>query len=134
MNYQLECALLIDDDPSFNYLHHRLLKKKACFNQVEIAESAEQGLEILRDRAAAGAKHPELILLDINMPGMSGWEFMDLVKQEAHFDSLQTHVFILTSSVHPDDQSRAEARTDVDGLIEKLLTEEKLDQLLRQYF
>lgn len=127
-------ALLIDDDKNFNFLQARLLQKSGRFSQIDIALSGRRGIELLEERARGGLPMPDAIFLDINMPGMTGWDFLAELRGRTCLDLSHTRIFILTSSINPDDFRKAEATKEVDELIEKLLTREKVEALTDRYF
>lgn len=73
----LKLALLIDDDEVTNYLNVLLFKKAAIFERVVNFESAYDALNFLGDCLQGPIQFPELIMVDINMPGLSGWQFLE---------------------------------------------------------
>lgn len=77
MSDKLRCVLLIDDNASDNFLHKRILRRANCAAHIEVFESASEALAQLTEPEMAGFPRPELILRDINMPGMTGWEFIE---------------------------------------------------------
>ena len=69
--------MLIDDDDDDNFFHQMVLNEVDVANKVQVAESAFEALDYLRE----GKQIPELIFLDINMPKMNGWEFLNEYKK-----------------------------------------------------
>lgn len=75
MPEQLPCILLIDDNPDDNYLHKRVILKAGVADKVEVAYNGEEALGmlgLLGDDTGSSIVIPQLILLDLNMPGMDG--------------------------------------------------------------
>ena len=104
-------VLLIDDDPINNYVNKRLILR--LFSVAEIAEflDAVSALEYLKTNT------PELIFLDINMPEMDGWQFLEEYRNYPN----RTKVVILTSSIDPSDRMRSEQFDFVEGFFVKPL-------------
>jgi CheY-like chemotaxis protein len=89
--------------------------------------NAKIALELLQKNAADHHELPDCILLDLNMPQMSGWEFLDALKQL----NLQKNifVFIMTSSLESTDIEKAKKYSSVKDYIEKPISIEKLEAI-----
>lgn len=122
MEKKFKNILLIDDDSSSNFFHTRLLTKKTDFTEnVMVALDGKQGLEILKKKKEEGGITPDIIFLDINMPVMDGWDFLEeYEKLDAEFKA-KTVVIMLTSSLNPDDRDKALSYEDVNAMYNKLL-------------
>lgn len=137
MNDVLECVLLIDDDDDDNFIHRRVLQKSGLVKEVGVAENGLQALAYLQGEGTLPNNfvcHPKLIFLDINMPGMNGWEFLDKYATIKEEQRARTLIMMLTTSLNPDDQKRAEQNPLVNGFANKPLTREKLAEILKAYF
>ncbi|MCD6567690.1 MAG: response regulator [Dehalococcoidia bacterium] len=90
--------LLVEDDPADQKLIKISLKSQRIANDLCIVSSGEEGLDFLCHRGdySDGAPLPDLILLDLNMPGMGGKEFLRRIKQDENLK--QIPVIILTTS------------------------------------
>jgi CheY-like chemotaxis protein len=134
MTTTLRRVLLIDDNPADLFLHRRVLTKAGCAERVDQCETGPQALEYLQTGDAGRPPHPELIFLDINMPGMNGWEFLDAY-EELPAD-LRTGVIItmLTVSPSPGDREAARVRPEVSEYLNKPLTLEMLRGVLARHF
>jgi len=106
--------LLVDDDEMTLFIHNKIMKCCELPCDVHSFQSAE---DCLNHMATMGEEVAFLILLDINMPGMSGWEMLDKLK-ETH-SSYQVSVIMATSSVDFDDRKRAEGDDCVIDFFEK---------------
>lgn len=126
-------VLLVDDDPTTNFLHRRAISK--VVNQAEISEASNgrEALDLLREGIAAGVKPPEYIFLDINMPYLDGWGFLEGYRELPTDWRSKSRVFMLTTSLNPDDHSRARAYADVVDVIDKIMTKEKFAALLERH-
>ncbi|RTQ52124.1 response regulator [Hymenobacter gummosus] len=113
---------LIDDDSLGNYLTETLLRLENVGGEICTYESAEEALHALLRRP----EPPRLIFLDLNMPVMSGWDFLDAL--EPHQPRLlgRCRIYILTSSLALADMERARSYELVSGLIHKPLDREEI--------
>lgn len=136
---KLSGALIIDDDATTNYLHQRLLRKMGICDRIRAFEDGKQAFDYLynicnKNYEAGNDDYfqPELILLDINMPVMGGFAFLELYsKFEACFRE-GILLVLLTDSSDPHDAQVAEKYAV--HYLKKPLTQEKLMNLLVQKF
>ena len=130
----IQCIMLIDDDPDDNYIHQLVIDDWGHCKTVRVAENGTRALAYLADTQAPDYVRPEVILLDINMPGMNGFEFLD----EYHRlpGDLKSHVVVmmLTTSLNPADARRAGQFDEVTGYRNKPLTKAMLDDVVQRYF
>jgi len=125
-------VLLVDDDEINNFISIKLIKKAllnteimACLNG---KFAIDQLVEIQRNDPS---RLPDYILLDINMPIMNGWEFLDEYKR-LNIDPLgRTKVFIISSSVFSNDINKARSYPLVKDFISKPLNVDKIVELFR---
>lgn len=113
--------LLIDDDPVINFIHSRLIRKRFPATQVLIFENGSQGLLHIKNNP----DNPYLVFLDLNMPGMNGWEFLSAIASEASNVKLQVN--IVTSSVNPEDIKKAKKYGKVHSYLVKPLKDADLE-------
>lgn len=125
----LPAILLIDDDPTANFLHHRLLTRLGLAQEVLVAGHGEEALALLRARHQAGPPNVALILLDLNMPVMNGFGFLDAYQQLPAAQRAGTVVVMLTTSQLDTDQVRAR-QLPITGFLNKPLTAENLRAVL----
>ncbi|WP_310396744.1 response regulator [Hymenobacter sp.] len=132
---KLSCTLLVDDDPTTNYLNRRLLEKMGVTNQVLVALNGQEALQMLTTECheASTPSCPALIFLDVNMPLMDGFEFLTAYQQLPLDRQRAIVIVMLTTSVHPRDLQRLEA-LPVAGFLRKPLTAEKVTQILQANF
>ena len=123
---QIQSVLLIDDDPASNYIAQLLLRKSGAVKEITVAANGQEALEYIEQRCN-GKGYPDLILLDINMPKMDGFEFMEHFQQLPCAASIR--VVVLSSSVSTRDQQTA-TEYHIKDFINKPLTKEKLAQLI----
>ncbi len=133
MKKKLNCILLVDDDESCNEFHQIIIEKVGCAEKVEVANDGEEALAFLRSSINGIHPKPDLVFLDINMPGMNGWEFLEEYKKmEGEINA--KIVVMLTTSLNPNDKIRAEETGCVDGFRSKFLTIKDVNELLLEFF
>lgn len=132
MTQKLNKILLVDDNEADNYLHKLIISEAEVAESVVDQPDGKAALEYLEK--GADQLPPDLIFLDINMPRMNGWEFLEAYAQLP--DELQSAVVIvmLTTSVFSKDRERAERLPNFSGFLSKPLTEENLLKVIQQHF
>lgn len=125
--YKFKNVLLVDDDYVSNFIADHLLNKfKVCKN-ITICRNGDEALKYLQ----SAEEFPELIFLDINMPVMDGFEFIDAF-QRYNMDRNKTRIIIYTASYNEKDLQLLQTIGFRDFII-KPLTEEKLQNLLKLF-
>ena len=135
---EIGCVLLVDDDKITNILHSRLLKICNIHCPVEIVTSGAKALDFLTCKGEfadyTNARQPGIILLDINMPLMNGWEFLDEYKKFDEKQKSKIFIVMLTSSIDPIDKRRADKNEDIKMFLNKPLTKENLLKVIHNYY
>jgi CheY-like chemotaxis protein len=123
--------LVIDDDPNNNLIINLTLKKYFDPRDIKVFTKPLEGLAFIKNSYLSDNKEPRtILLLDINMPGMSGWDF--LIEFEKFDLEIQSHftICMLSSSVDDRDLSKSKGYKSVDGYMVKPLKKEILLELL----
>jgi len=118
-------AILIDDDEATNVYHDIIVQEADIVEEYQIFDSAIDALEFLKKQEQA----PDFIILDINMPRMTGWEFLEEYKKLEQATN-PPKVIILTTSLGAFDKKQAEDHPLVSGFRQKPLTLEMLDEIV----
>lgn len=139
MKKKLNCVLLIDDDLGTNFINQMLIKKANITDRIETVLNGKEALDFITNKGKyekAGNIFPQpvLTLLDINMPVMDGWEFLDAYQKLGEHQRGKIVIIMLTTSLNPDDVTRAEEISDVSGFKNKPLTMETIDDIIQQHF
>lgn len=137
MKQKLKCILVIDDDEPTNFFTRMILEEMDCAEHIETVQSGQEALEYLAksEGPKTGVHHcpsPDLIFLDINMPAMNGWEFLEEYRKM----TVQHRIIMvmLTTSLFPEDKTRAEATPEISGFENKPITKEKVKAVVEKYF
>lgn len=135
MTEKLSLVLLVDDYEADTYLHRLVFESLGCAEQIDSRPNGREALSYLRELQERGDPLPELILLDINMPVMDGWEFLEAFKElEPRLTPAPVVLMMLTTSARDEDRERASASGVVADYLEKPLTEDCLQGVLREHF
>jgi CheY-like chemotaxis protein len=126
----LNCILLVDDDPDDNFLHELIIKENSTDAQVVITENGEHAWQYLSNPERPDFRKPSVIFLDINMPRMNGFEFLELYKTLPESTRAATKVVVLTTSSHPQDMEKVNAIYSAADYRTKPLTSEILLEVL----
>ncbi len=129
---KLKCILLIDDSELSTFYHKFILEKVQCTEQIISFQNGKEALNYMINCSQKGETLPELIFLDINMPVMDGWQFLEEFKQFKSNHKVVT--IMLSSSVLLNDKVRALKYDFVRDYITKPLKEENVNEILSQHF
>lgn len=135
---KINCILLVDDNQADNKYHEIIITEAAVCNYIKIVKDGKQALEYILKAAISenGNEYPkaELIFLDINMPRMNGFEFLE----EYHKldDKIKAHsvIIMLSTSSNPDDKKKAKGFREVSSFVTKPLTIELVKKIVEDCF
>ena len=132
MDPKLNKILLVDDNEADNYLHRLIITEAEVAKEVVDQPDGKAAIEYLETTTSDDT--PELIFLDINMPRMNGWEFLEAYDQLPEDQRRAVVVVMLTTSIFQKDQDRAKKLPNFSGFLNKPLTEEDLMTVLKRHF
>ncbi|WP_207429347.1 response regulator [Pedobacter sp. SYSU D00535] len=125
-------AIIIDDDP----LHHKIteiyIRKRSAFKSFKSYTNPVNALVDLMDDYYASKELPDVILLDLNMPELNGWSFLDVFNNIIALKGCKTSVYIVTSSIDPNDKERAKLYSCVKGFYPKPVSYGMFDDILQE--
>lgn len=128
---KIDKVLIIDDDEINNFVCEKVIKTSGMVNEVKSVKSGQEGLNYLEGQSAQAI--PDVILLDINMPFMDGWEFMEKMRTMLGDDHQNFPIVaILSSSVYEADAEKAYNYPGIQEYITKPLTIEAFQNLLKE--
>lgn len=123
-------VLIVDDDPILIMVCTRIMKITGFSEEVASAKEGREGMDYLvKQLQEAPDNLPELILLDINMPVLNGWEFLDEFNGLLPQLPKSIPIFMLSSTIDQADFDKAETYSVVKGFYSKPLTRENLTEI-----
>jgi len=126
---KIDVACIIDDDPIFVFGAKRMMELSDFCDSFMVFKNGQEALNSLKPIMIAGENVPDIILLDINMPIMDGWQFLDeFVNIESH--KLLT-IYIVSSSIDPVDINRAKHYKTISNYIIKPISTDTLKEILQ---
>ena len=122
--------LLVDDDEINNFTVDAILSRINKIESYEIKDNGWDALEFLRNCNASGG-FPDIIFVDINMPEMDGFEFIERYEAMFWAANRNTKINVLSSSVSERDKQKSLSYLSVTDYTHKPLTEQKLSAIMR---
>ena len=116
---------IIDDDKIFVFVLKKILKKNENFDEVLDFKNGEEVLALLLNE---NNPLPNIILLDINMPVIDGWQFLEEIEKLPNKEKL--NVFIMSSSIDANDIEKSKSFSTVKDFISKPINNDKLNKLI----
>ena len=126
--------LLIDDDEATNYINDIIIRDSGLVKKIEKANTGRKALDFLQSETDNKHPQPDMILLDINMPAMDGWEFMEEYRSLEEDQKATIIVVMLTTSLNPEDEERARAIKEINDFRSKPLTIELFVEIINKFF
>jgi len=127
----VESLYLIDDDDTFQFLAQRTIAETKVVKLIKIFSNGKEAIDFLGYAIDNFEQLPEVIFLDLSMPIMDGWGFLEnflLLKPKI---GKKIFIYILSSSINPTDIERAQAINDVTDYVVKPITKDKFLALIK---
>jgi CheY-like chemotaxis protein len=129
---KLSSILLIDDDKTTNFLNRLLLEGLQVADKILVAQNGQEALRVIEQQCQEN-NCPPLILLDVNMPVMNGFEFLEAYAPLKFASKESVVIVMLTTSLHPRDVARLQ-ELSIQGFMNKPLTKQMVQNLLQEHF
>jgi CheY-like chemotaxis protein len=123
-------VFIIDDDPIHQRIAQLMISKHLLFKEFKSFLQAGDALKFLEENKESFDELPDVILLDLNMPVIDGWKFLDLYEKLHNSLVKKIRIFIVSSSVDEKDISRSQSYATVEGFISKPLSAEVIRKAL----
>lgn len=127
---KIDIACIVDDDPIFVFGAKRIMELSNFCKSFMVFNNGKDALDSLSPLVVSGENVPDVILLDLNMPIMDGWQFLD------EFIKIKTNkkilIYIVSSSIDPADTEKAKKYQNVSNFIVKPITVDNLKTILQQ--
>lgn len=139
MENKLNCILLVDDDIATNFINKKIIQKANIIEHIQVALNGKEALDYLCNQGKFESienryPKPQLILLDINMPVMDGWEFMEAYQNLNIANKENIVIVMLSSSFNPADKAKAESIPEISEFRQKPMSKEALLQIIATNF
>jgi CheY-like chemotaxis protein len=122
--------LLVDDDEAVNYFNKKLIVKSGLEGTIMSLYNGAEGIrEVMNLNETLDNDDVVVVFLDINMPILNGWGFLENFNTIKYALNFKTEIYLLTSSVNPDEKKKADENNLVKQYISKPLTMEKLSEI-----
>lgn len=122
---------LVDDDDVFVFLTTKMLEQSKLVELIKIFDNGYDALVFLKENMDNVEVLPDVILLDLSMPIMDGWQFLEEYVKIHPVIGKKITIYICSSSISPDDINRAKAINEVSDFIIKPMTKDKLMEMIK---
>jgi len=121
---------LIDDDDIYQFTFTKGLKSSKIAKRILVFSDGEEAMDFMLDNVSNPEALPDVIFLDINMPVMDGWEFLEEFVELKPKVGKEITIYMVSSSVDPADVDRAKAISDVSDYLIKPVGEDQLSKII----
>ena len=122
-------VLLIDDNEIDNFINERMISTSGFSKKVIVKSSSDAAIEYLKEHQDDLATLPDVIFLDLNMPGKDGFAFLLEFDKLSNTAKGKCKVIVLSSSISPDDINKASTNPYVFKYVNKPLSEKYLEAI-----
>ncbi|WP_317897088.1 response regulator [Aurantibacillus circumpalustris] len=128
----IKTLTLVDDDDVFVFLTKKAIEQTKLVDLIKVFENGLDALNFLKENKNNVDVLPEIILLDLSMPIMNGWQFLEEYTKLNPTIGKKISIYICSSSISPDDVTRAKTISEVSDYIIKPITKDKLIDLIKK--
>ena len=122
--------VFIDDDPIDHFLMKHILRGKNYFDTTTYTVYGSLVLDYIEEHKSEPEKLPDMIFVDLNMPLFSGWDFLKRMEQMRHEISKDIPVFVISSSVRPEDKETSSKYSFVQDFISKPVNSQEIERIV----
>lgn len=122
---------IVDDDDAFVFLTKEIIADTNLVKDISVFRNGKQALDFLETHKSDEQELPQIMLLDLSMPVMDGWQFLDEYKRLSPSMAKPIIIYICTSSISPDDVIRARAMSSVSDFMVKPVTHDNLISMIK---
>ena len=128
----LKTLTIVDDDDIFVFLTTKIIEQTNLVDLIKVFGNGLDAINFLKENKNNVDALPDIILLDLNMPIMNGWQFLEEYNKLNPTIGKKITIYICSSSISPDDITRAKTISEVSDYIIKPITEDKLIDLIKK--
>ena len=126
----INLVALIDDDEIVSFISKKIIEQTELVKQIKTFSGGQLAIDFLTKHAGQPELLPEIILLDLNMPGMNGFEFLaEFIRLKPRFEK-KINIYVLSSSLAQSDYDRIKSIKSVSDFIIKPITKEKFEKIV----
>lgn len=131
----LNSILLVDDDEASNFLHSIFINKLNLDVDVNAALNGQEALDFILGKGQEQLQLPCMVLLDLRMPVMDGWQFMSAYEEHVpqHIKD-QITIVLVTISDNQEDKDRAKTNVHIADFSQKPLSDDTIKKLIQKHF
>ena len=131
---KLRKTSIVDDDRIYIFGLSKLIEMNDFCQEIQVFNNGKEALDTFLQDIEAGNELPEVILLDINMPVMDGWEFLDEYAKVKHKIKNKVKIYMVSSSVNLSDLDKAKTYDDIVDYVVKPIKSSDLQKISKDYF
>ncbi len=131
---KLRKTSIVDDDRIYIFGLSKLIEMNDFCQEIQVFNNGKEALDTFLQDIEAGNELPEVILLDINMPLMDGWEFLDEYVKVKHKIKNKVKIYMVSSSVNLSDLDKAKTYDDIVDYVVKPIKSSDLQKISKDYF
>jgi CheY-like chemotaxis protein len=128
---QKQSIFIVDDDEVYKFIVKKIIEIKELADHVLTFSDGEKAYNYIKENKVKPNFLPDIILLDINMPIMDGFLFIEEYIKLKHEINKEIAIYMITSSIDPIDLERSKKYTDIKGFITKPISTEVLEKIIR---
>ncbi len=117
---------VVDDDAIYQIIVNKIIQRSEIFSAISSFKNGKDAIDTLQNSLDNNELLPDLILLDINMPVMDGWEFMEEMGFLKSQINKQINIYIVSSSIAIEDKNKSKTYPDILGYLSKPITTDDL--------
>ncbi len=110
---------IIDDDAIYQKIIHKLIERSGVISSHTSFTNGNEAINALKNTLNENELLPDIILLDINMPVMDGWEFMEEIKTIKSKINKRIIIYMVSSSIAPEDKNKSKTFSEIYSYIPK---------------
>lgn len=129
----IKTLAIVDDDEIFVFLTKKAIEKIDLAEHVKVFGNGLDAINFLKENADHPVFLPQIIILDLFMPIMDGWQFLEKFALLKYKFEKKIIIYVVSSSISPEDMKRAKSINDVSDFIIKPITKEKLVDIVKKF-
>ena len=123
---------IVDDDNIYQIIVRKIIGKMELFSSFSSYKNGKDAIDALKKAVENNENIPDIILLDINMPVMDGWEFMDEIVSYKSKLNQKIAIYIVSSSIAVQDKDKAKTYAEILGFLSKPITMDALYEIVSE--